>query len=150
MNCNDPADNCAVIPQRRTEQSGIATGRWDQSEQHLDGSGLAGAVGAQKTEHFPARDLQPQIGNGDPSTELLAQGARLDGDVRHREVTGYWVDRAISNTSGCVGDEYLNPSRRSWPVDTSAPSIMRSPAAGASDQASRWGADQVRRSGEVR
>src|ERR1700722_1693051 len=95
--------------------------------------------------HRPAARTNSPFSTVPPSTWMPGRPTS-----RHGPSGDPVVERAISKTSGWVGDEYLNANRSWWPVKTRAPSIIRSPGAGASDWASGYGADQVSRSVDVR
>jgi hypothetical protein len=78
----DLADGVGQLPIRPAVDPGRPRGRGDQPQQHAQGGGLAGPVGAQEPDHRALVDLEAQVVDGDDPSEAL--GESVDGDDRHR------------------------------------------------------------------
>ena len=69
----------AVLPDRvASEHADGAVVRLDQPARETDGCRLAGAIGSDESEHFPARDLERHIVQG--AHRAVALGDRLERD----------------------------------------------------------------------
>src|ERR1039458_8793689 len=58
-----------------TKNASSVAGRFQEAQQHADGSGLAGAVAAQQREHTAARHLQVQFIHGRVGAKVARQTA---------------------------------------------------------------------------
>src|SRR2546423_499363 len=67
------------VADRLAEEPPLARSRPQQAEEELDGGGLAGAVGAEKTEHLAARHGHRETGQRDCTAEALGQLDGFDG-----------------------------------------------------------------------
>ncbi len=74
----------AAFSQGRAEHEAASAAGCHEPQQQLQRGGLAGTVGSEEPEYLPATDGQRQVGHSHGGTELLAQGARLDGPWRLR------------------------------------------------------------------
>src|SRR4029077_13021561 len=63
------------------EHAHLAAGNVGQAEQHQDGRGLAGAVGAEETENLPATDGERDVVARDRLAVGLGEAAGLDDGV---------------------------------------------------------------------
>ena len=76
-----------------TEDEGVAVSGKEQSQEELDGGGLAGAVGPEQAKDFAALDLQVQGAQGHlflPAPEIaidLRQLPRFNNDFGHEPAT---------------------------------------------------------------
>src|SRR6266536_2867447 len=77
----DVAARVGELPVGPAVDPGGAGGRGDQAEQHAQGGGLAGPVGAEKACHGALVDLEAEVVDGDDVAEAL--GESLDGDDGH-------------------------------------------------------------------
>jgi hypothetical protein len=67
---------------------GGAGRRPHQAAHHLEGGGLAGAVGTEQAEHLAAPHGKRNVGDGGEAAEALGQAARLDRDAIPRTLHG--------------------------------------------------------------
>jgi len=74
-----PPGRGRVFPDVEALDAHRAGGDLQQPGDHLDGRGLAGAVGAEKTHDLPAGHVEGDALDGLEAAEVLAQVADLDG-----------------------------------------------------------------------
>src|SRR6185369_16994637 len=67
-----------------------------QTQQHLERSGLAGSVGAEKTEHLPPSDRQGEVGDRERRAVALAEPVGLDDPIGHCTELAIWSRSASS------------------------------------------------------
>ena len=71
-------DRDAVAATVQPEHSGAPEARVAEVEQRADRGGLAGAVGAEESEHLSGLDAQVQVVDGDGLAERLRQPIGFD------------------------------------------------------------------------
>jgi hypothetical protein len=80
----DLADGVRELPVGQAVDGGAAGGRGDQPEQHPQGGGLPGPVGAQEADHRAFLDLEAEAVDGDDVAEAFAES--VNGDGRHERL----------------------------------------------------------------
>ena len=92
---------------RQPQHLGAPAGREDEAHQHLEGGGLAGAVGAQEPEDLAAMDVEADVFHRLDALAEEAQAEGLgqsDGSEDHLGIRDLLADRGhfVAATMGCV------------------------------------------------
>ncbi len=82
------ADLPAVVAQVEAEDLDLALVRLGQSLDHLQGGGLAGAVGAEEAEDLAPLDVEVQAVDGQHVRVALAQAAHAQRQIGHVNLLG--------------------------------------------------------------
>jgi hypothetical protein len=81
----DPAGRVGQLPVGPAVDGGRARGRGDQAQEHPQGGGLAGPVGAEEAGHRPRVDVEAEVVDGEHVAEPLAEPLHADG--RHGAIS---------------------------------------------------------------
>jgi hypothetical protein len=84
----DHAGRRRQLPVGSAAEGGRAGGRGDHAEEHPQGGGLPGAVGAEEADHRALLDLEAEAVDGEDVAEAFGESVDVDG--RHARLLCRW------------------------------------------------------------